>query len=86
MAAVNPWMVAAGLLLLGLVPCGVVMIKGELADGLAALQVAGTLTTMALLAMAAGYGRPSIADIPTALAILSFPSALLFAHFLERWL
>jgi multisubunit Na+/H+ antiporter MnhF subunit len=53
---------------------------------LAALQLAGIVTTMAALLLAAGFHRPTVADIPMALAVLSFPSSLLFAHFLERWL
>lgn len=86
MADLNPWLIAAVALMLGLIPCGYVIARKGLADGLAALQFAGVLTTMAALLMAAGFDRPTVADIPMALAILTFPSSLLFAHFLERWL
>lgn len=86
MANLNVWLLGAAILILGLVPCAAVILKGNLADGLAALQLAGTLTIMAALLLAAGFRPPSTADIPLALAVLSFPSGLLFAHFLERWL
>lgn len=86
MADLNPWLIAAGVLAAGLIPCGVVIARKSLADGLAALQLAGILTTLAALLMAAGFHRPIVADIPMALAVLSYPSSLLFAHFLERWL
>ncbi len=86
MADLNPWLIAAFVLSLGLIPCAVVIARKPLADGLAALQLAATLTTVAALLLAAGYHRPSVADIPMALAVLSYPAGLLFAHFLERWL
>jgi multicomponent Na+:H+ antiporter subunit F len=86
MADLNPWLIAAAVLVLGLIPCGVVIARKSPADGLAALQLAGILTTLAALLLAAGTHRPTVADIPMALAVLTFPSSLLFAHFLERWL
>lgn len=86
MAGLNLWLVAAIALLFGLVPCGVVIVKGELADGLAAFQVASVITIMATLLLAVGFHQSTVADIPMALAVLSFPSGILFAHFLERWL
>jgi multicomponent Na+:H+ antiporter subunit F len=86
MADLNPWLIGAIALLLALIPCGWVIARKSLADGLAALQIGGIVTTMAALLLAAGFHRPTVADIPMALAVLSFPAGLLFAHFLERWL
>jgi multicomponent Na+:H+ antiporter subunit F len=86
MAGVNVWMIAAATLLLALVPCLVVIQRGKMADGLAAFQLAGTVTILAVLLLAVGFHRATVADIPLALAVLSFPSSILFAHFLERWL
>jgi multisubunit Na+/H+ antiporter MnhF subunit len=86
MADLNPWLIGAVVLILGLIPCAVVISRRSLADGLASLQLAGTLTALAVLLLAAGFQRPIAADIAMALAVLSFPSTLLFAHFLERWL
>ena len=86
MADLNPWLIAATVLILGLIPCAVVIARKSAADGLAALQLAGILTTLATLLLSAGYHRPTVADIAMALAVLTYPSSLLFAHFLERWL
>ena len=86
MADLNLCLIAAFLLLPALIPCGYVIARKPPADGLAALQLAGIVTTLIALLLAAGFHRPVVADIPVALAILSFPSSLLFAHFLERWL
>jgi multisubunit Na+/H+ antiporter MnhF subunit len=86
MADLNPWLIAAMALMLAIPPCAAVVARRDLADGLAALQLAGLITLMASLLLAAGFHRSIVADIPMALAILAFPSSLLFAHFLERWL
>ena len=86
MADLNPWLIAATVLILGLIPCAVVVARKGPADGLAAFQLAGILTALATLLLSAGYDRPTVADIAMALAVLTYPSSLLFAHFLERWL
>ena len=82
----NMWEWAAAALLLGLIPCGVVILRRGTADGVAALQLAGTITTLVLLLLAVGTARPSSADLALAMAILGFPSGLVFAFALERWL
>ncbi len=86
MADLNLWLVAAMSLLLALMPCLVVILRGRMASGLAAFQLAGTVTILVLLLLAVGLHHAIVADIPLALAVLSFPSCILFAHFLERWL
>ncbi len=82
----NVWEWAACLVLLGLIPCGVVILRRGTAEGLAALQLAGTITTLALLLLAAGSARPSSADLALTMAVLALPSGVVFAFFLERWL
>lgn len=86
MAHLNLWLIASMALLPALIPCAYVIARRSLADGMAAIQLAGLVTILAVLLLAAGFHRPSVADIPVALALLSYPSTLLFAHFLERWL
>jgi len=82
----NGWLAASAVLLLGMVPCGVVVLRKGTADGLAALQLAGVIATLALLLMAEGSARPSTADVALAMGVLTFASGLVYAHFLERWL
>ncbi len=79
------WFVAAGALLLGTIPCGVVMMRDGILDALVALQMAGVLTTLALLLIAQGIGRSPFFDLPLVAAFLSFAGGLAFARFLERW-
>ncbi len=82
----NMWLIAATALCAGLLPCGYVCLRGTLIDRLIAVELAGVVTTLIVLVLARGYNRSSIYDLALALALLSFPSGLVFAHFLERWL
>jgi multisubunit Na+/H+ antiporter MnhF subunit len=82
----NIWNWTALLFLFGLLPCGWVMWRAPLSDALVALQMANGLCVLVLLLIAQGMARPSFFDLALALALLSFPGTLLFAHFFERWL
>ena len=48
----NEWSVAALALLAGLVPCGVVCLRGSPVDRLIGLELAGTVDTLVLLVLA----------------------------------
>ena len=80
----NEWAVAALALLAGLVPCGVVCLRGSPVDRLIGLELAGTVDTLVLLLLAQAYDRAIYFDL--ALALLSFAGGLVFARFLERWI
>ena len=82
----NAWLFAATALLLALVPCGLVCVRGRTMERLVALELAGLVTTLVVVLLAEGHGRLSLYDLALALALLSFASTLVFAHFLERWL
>ena len=84
--AMNEWSVAALALLAGLVPCGVVCLRGSPVDRLIGLELAGTVDTLVLLVLAQAYDRAIYLDLALALALLSFAGGLVFARFLERWI
>ncbi len=50
-----------------------------------ALELASTITTLILLALAQGYRRDPFMDLALVSALLSFAGALTFVRFLERW-
>jgi multicomponent Na+:H+ antiporter subunit F len=81
----DQWTVAAIALLLGLVPCGVVCLRGEPTERLVGLEMAGTLDALVLLLLAVAYHRSIYLDLALALALLTFAGGLVFARFLERW-
>jgi multisubunit Na+/H+ antiporter MnhF subunit len=82
----NLWLLTALALLLGFVPCGLVLARARTMERFVAMQMAGLLTPLILFLLALGFGQPSFADLSLAVAVLSLPAGLLFAHFFERWL
>jgi multicomponent Na+:H+ antiporter subunit F len=81
----DQWTVAAIALLVGLVPCGVVCLRGEPTERLVGLEMAGTIDALVLLLLAVAYRRSIYLDLALALALLTFAGGLVFARFLERW-
>ena len=79
----TPWMVAALILLVALVPCGVVVVRAPHADALVALELAGTVVVLALVVLAEAFGRSSYFVLPLTLAPLTLVGGLLFARFLH---
>lgn len=81
----NAFTLAALCLLAGFVPLGYVCLRAprEL-DGVVALQLAGTLTTLILLCLAEGFHRSSYFDLPVVCAVLTLVSGLVFARFFGR--
>jgi multisubunit Na+/H+ antiporter MnhF subunit len=82
----NIWIAAAIALALGLGLCGLAIARSPTMGRLPALQVASTITILILLLIARGVSQSSFCDLSLALALMSFPTGLLFAHFYERWL
>jgi multisubunit Na+/H+ antiporter MnhF subunit len=83
---VNPWLIAAGVLIICLAPCLISCKRGDPLHRLVALEAAGVIVCMVLLLLAEGYHRIPFTDLALALAIVNFGGNLAFARFLERWL
>jgi multisubunit Na+/H+ antiporter MnhF subunit len=81
----NAWLIATTVLLTGLLPCLWVAMRGTIVSALAALELASTITTLALVMIAQGLHRDPFMDLALVSAILSFAGALTFVRFLERW-
>jgi multisubunit Na+/H+ antiporter MnhF subunit len=82
---VNPWLLAATVLLLGLVACMLVAARGGRLDALVAAQMAAVVVAMAILLMAVGFDRALYADAAVLIALLSFAGGMAFVRFLQRW-
>ena len=80
----NEWEIAAAALVALLGPCGWVCLRRSFAEGLVAVQIAGTIGSLALLVLAEGEGRQPFGDLAVVTAPLSFAGALVFLRFLER--
>jgi multisubunit Na+/H+ antiporter MnhF subunit len=81
----NAWLIAATALIVTLLPCVWVCVRQGPLDALVALELASTITTLVLLALAQGYRRDPFMDLALVSAVLSFAGALAFVRFLERW-
>ena len=81
----NAWLISATVLLAGIIPCAVVMVRGSIVEALVGLQMAGILQTVVLLLLAEGFHRPPFFDLALVLALLALAGGLVFARMLERW-
>jgi multisubunit Na+/H+ antiporter MnhF subunit len=80
----NQWLLAATVLAVCLIPCaGVCFFAGPLA-GLAALQVAGGLTTALLMLLAEAFRRQPFIDLAVVFGALTVVGGIAFARILER--
>jgi len=79
----NAWLVSALVLVAALVPLGIVAGTRPFADGVVALQAAGSDTVLILLLLAEGLHRQPFVDLSLVLAVLAFVGALVIAGYLE---
>jgi multisubunit Na+/H+ antiporter MnhF subunit len=80
------WLWGVIAMMLGVVPCALLILRSpDMSDWTLALQMSGIIVVLGLLLLAQAMKRPSFYDLAVALALLSFPAGLMFAHFIERW-
>lgn len=80
----NEWEIAATVLGFALIPCGAVAFLSDPPHGLAALELAGVLTTSILMLLAEGLHRQPFIDLAVVFAPMSLVGSLLFARLMER--
>ena len=78
--------IAAGVLLLALIPAGAAAVHGDVGARLVGLQTAASIATLVAVVLAMIEGRSWLLDVAIVLALLQFAGGLVFARFLERWL
>ena len=77
---------AAIVMLLALIPAGVVLCRGELADSVVAYEFITSVIVMVLALLAQGFQRSSEFEFPVLMAVLLYGSSLVFVRVMERWL
>ncbi len=82
----SAWSLAATVLLLALVPCGIKSFRGTPMQRLVGLEMSSAVVTLLLLLLSQSAKMPSFYDLTLTLALLTFGGALVFARFLERGL
>ncbi len=82
----NGFVIAALAMLVAVIPCGIVVVRGKLMDAVVGYQAISSIVVMVLVLLAEGFRRSGEFELPVHLALLLFASGLVFVRFLERWL
>lgn len=80
------FVIAAIAMLVAVIPCGIVMVRGKIMDAVVAYEAISSVVLMVLVLLAEGFQRSGEFELPVLLALLLFGSGLVFVRFLERWL
>jgi multicomponent Na+:H+ antiporter subunit F len=83
---VTAFVVAAIGMLIAVIPCGIVLIRGRLMEAVVAYEFISSIAVIVLILLAQGFRRPAEFELPVVLAVLLFGSGLVFVRSLERWL
>jgi multicomponent Na+:H+ antiporter subunit F len=80
------FVIAAIAMLVAVIPCGIVVVRGKIMDAVVAYEAVSSVVLMVLVLLAEGFRRSGEFELPVLLALLLFGSGLVFVRFLERWL
>jgi multisubunit Na+/H+ antiporter MnhF subunit len=83
---VSAFVVAAIVMLVGVIPCGIVVWRGTAMEALVGYEAISSIAVMVLVLLAESFNRFGELELPIVLAVLLFGSGLVFARALERWL
>jgi multisubunit Na+/H+ antiporter MnhF subunit len=83
---VTSFVIAAVAMLVSLVPAGIVIARGTLADAVVGFEFITGVAVMVFALLAEGFKRPSLFEFPVIVAVLLFGSGLVYVRALERWL
>jgi multicomponent Na+:H+ antiporter subunit F len=81
---VNPWLIAAAVLLVSLLVPLWACVRMPLMDALVALELTGVIQTTILLLLAEGFHRTALFDPALVLAVMTFVGSLAYARLMER--
>ena len=82
----NAFVIAAIAMLIGVIPCAIVVCRGTAMEAVVGYQVISSVAVMVLVLLAEAFSRFGELELPILLAVLLFGSGLVFVHGLERWL
>ncbi len=82
----NLWTASSVVLLAGLFICGVMCMRRNLMNRMAAFQLSNVLAVIIMLSLAEGFHDDIYFDTVLCLAVISFAGTITFLRFLEKWL
>lgn len=77
---------AVAMLVVGALPCGIVMWRGRLMEAVVAYEAISAIAVMVLVLLAEGFARPDEFELAVVLAVLLPGGGIVFARAMERWL
>jgi multicomponent Na+:H+ antiporter subunit F len=80
----NSFIIAAIAMLVALVPCGIVLVRGQAMSAVVAYEAITSVGIVILVLLAEGLRRPGEFELPVVLAVLLLASGLVFVRFLEK--
>jgi multisubunit Na+/H+ antiporter MnhF subunit len=83
---VSAFVIAAVVMLAALVPAGVTLVRGPLADAVVGYEFVSSVAVLVFALLAEGFGRSGLFEFPVLLAVLLFGGGLVYVRALERWL
>jgi len=83
---VNAFVLAAIGMLVAVIPCLVVVWRGQAMEAVVGYEAISMLVLLILILLPEGFRRSSEFELPMLLALLLLGSGLVFARFFERWL
>jgi multicomponent Na+:H+ antiporter subunit F len=83
---VTGFLVAAAAMAVALIPCLVVLVRGDAMAAAVAYEAISSVTIMVLILLAEGFRRTGEFELPVLVAVLLLASGLVFVRFLERGL
>ena len=81
----NAFLIAATVLVAMVALPGVVMLRGRMMDAVAALELASTTLTLALLCLCEGFHRSVYFNVPIIAAVATWIGSLIFVRFVGRF-
>jgi multisubunit Na+/H+ antiporter MnhF subunit len=82
----NAFVIAAIAMLVAVIPCGIVMVRGKVMEAVVAYEAISSVIIIVLVLLAQGFVRSGEFELPVLLAMLILGGSLVFVRFLERWL
>lgn len=82
----NGFVIAAIAMLIALIPCGVVLVRGSAMEAVVAFEAISAVAVMVLILIAQAFRRPGLFELPVLLAALMLGSGLVYVRYLGRGL
>jgi len=78
--------IAAIAMLVALVPAGIVVARGELAEAVVGYEFAAAVVVLVFILIPQAFARAALFEMPVLFALLAYGSGLVFVRSVEDWM